>query len=77
MKSIIYSVVAIFTLVCFALAQQAPDSAAYDSSPWSLHLRAQMNGPLTPIPGRQGTFAAASSSRASDLSLIIVPGVGL
>ena|SRR6516162_3439359 len=28
------------------------------------------------IARRQGTFAAASSSRASDLSLIIVPGVG-
>ena len=41
MKSIIYSVVAIFTLVCFALAQQAPDSVAYDSNPSSLHLRAQ------------------------------------
>jgi hypothetical protein len=43
MKSIIYSVVAIFTLVRFALAQQAPDSVAvaYDSNPSSLHLRAQ------------------------------------
>ena len=41
MKSIIYSVVAIFTLVCFALAQQAPDSVAYDSNPSSLQLRAQ------------------------------------
>ena len=29
------------------------------------------------VAKRQGTFAAASSSRASDLSLIIVPGVGL
>jgi hypothetical protein len=29
------------------------------------------------VAERQGTFAAASSSRASDLSLIIVPGVGL
>jgi hypothetical protein len=42
MKSIIYSVVAIFTLVCFALAQQAPDSVAYDSNPSSLQLRAQI-----------------------------------
>ena len=43
MKSIIYSVVAIFTLVCFAEAQQAPDSVsvAYDSNPSSLQLRAQ------------------------------------
>ena len=41
MKSIIYSVVAIFTLLCFALAQQAPDSVAYDSNPSSLQLRAQ------------------------------------
>ena len=41
MKSIIYSVVAIFTLVYFALAQQAPDSVAYDSNPSSLQLRAQ------------------------------------
>jgi hypothetical protein len=29
------------------------------------------------VAKRQGTFAVASSSRASDLSLIIVPGVGL
>ena len=41
MKSIICSVVAIFTLVCFALAQQASDSVAYDSNPSSLQLRAQ------------------------------------
>ena len=41
MKSIIYSVVATFTLVCFALAQQAPDSVAYGSNPSSLQLRAQ------------------------------------
>jgi len=43
MKSIIYSVVAIFTLVCFAQAQQTPDSVsvAYDSNPSSLQLRAQ------------------------------------
>jgi hypothetical protein len=41
MKSIIYSVIAIFTLVCFALAQQAPDSVVYDSNPSSLQLRAQ------------------------------------
>ena len=43
MKSIIYSVVAIFTLVWFALAQQAPDSVsvAYDSNPLSFQLRAQ------------------------------------
>ena len=43
MKGIIYSVVAIFTLVCFAQAQQAPDSVsvAYDSNPSSLQLRAQ------------------------------------
>jgi hypothetical protein len=43
MKSIIYLVVAIFTLVCFAQAQQAPDSVsvAYDSNPSSLQLRAQ------------------------------------
>ena len=44
MKSIIYSVVAIFTLVCFALAQQAPDSVAYDSNPSLLYLRAQRMG---------------------------------
>jgi hypothetical protein len=41
MKSITYSAVAIFTLVCFALAQQAPNSVAYDSNPSSLQLRAQ------------------------------------
>jgi hypothetical protein len=41
MKSIIYSVVAIFTLVCSAMAQQAADSVAYDSNPSSLQLRAQ------------------------------------
>jgi hypothetical protein len=41
MKSIIYSVVVIFTLVCFALAQQAPDSVTSDSNPLSLQLRAQ------------------------------------
>jgi hypothetical protein len=41
MKSIIYSVVAIFTLICFAPAQQARDSVAYDSNPSSLQLRAQ------------------------------------
>jgi hypothetical protein len=41
MKSIVYSIVAIFTFVCFALAQQAPDSVAYDSNPSSLQLRAQ------------------------------------
>ena len=41
MKSMIYSVVAIFTLVCFVLAEQAPDSVAYDSNPSSLQLRAQ------------------------------------
>jgi hypothetical protein len=41
MKSIIYSVVVIFTLVCITLAQQAPDSVAYDSNPSSLQLRAQ------------------------------------
>jgi hypothetical protein len=39
MKSIICSVVAIFTLVRFALAQQTPDSV--DSNPASLQLRAQ------------------------------------
>jgi hypothetical protein len=42
MKSMIYSVVAIFTLVCLAVAQQAPDSVAYDSNPSSLQLRAQI-----------------------------------
>ena len=41
MKSIIYSVVAIFTLVCSTMAQQAPDSVAYESNPSSLQLRAQ------------------------------------
>jgi hypothetical protein len=41
MKSVTYSVVAIFTFVCFALAQQAPDSVGYDSNPSSLQLRAQ------------------------------------
>jgi hypothetical protein len=49
MKSIIYSVVAIFTLVCFALAQQAPDSVAYDSNPSSLQLRAQTGSNNTVI----------------------------
>ena len=41
MKSIIYSIVAIFALVCFAQAQQAPDSVPYDSTASSLQLRAQ------------------------------------
>ena len=41
MKSITYSVVAIFTLLSFALAQQAPDSVTYDSNSSSLQLRAQ------------------------------------
>src|SRR2546421_6303587 len=50
MKSIIYSVVAIFTLVYFAQAQQAPDSVAYNSNPSSLQLRAQTgpNNSVTP-----------------------------
>jgi hypothetical protein len=42
MKTIIYSVLAISTLVCFALAQQAPDSVAYDSNPSPPQLRAQI-----------------------------------
>ena len=41
MKSIIYSVVAIFTLICSTMAQQAPDSVPQDSNPSSLQLRAQ------------------------------------
>ena len=41
MKSMMYSVVAIFTFVCFAWAQQAPDSVAYDTNPSSFQLRAQ------------------------------------
>src|SRR5215472_6471784 len=41
MKSIIYSVVVIFTFLCFASAQQAPDSVGYNSNPSSLQLRAQ------------------------------------
>ena len=41
MKSITYPVVTIFTLACFALAQQAPDSVAYNSNPSSLQLRAR------------------------------------
>ena len=41
MKSSIYSAIAMFTLVWFALAQQAPESVAYDSNPSSLQLRAQ------------------------------------
>ena len=41
MKSIIYSVAAMFMVVCFALAQQAPDSVANDSNPSSFQLRAQ------------------------------------
>jgi hypothetical protein len=48
MKSVTYSVVAIFTFVCFALAQQAPDSVAYDSNPSSLQLRAQ-KGPSNTV----------------------------
>ena len=42
MKSMVYSVVAIFTLVGFALAQQAADPVEYDSNPSSLQLRAQV-----------------------------------
>ena len=49
MKSIIYSVVAIFTLVCFALAQQTPESVAYDSNPSSLQLRARLGPDNTVI----------------------------
>ena len=41
MKSLIYSVVATFTFVCFAWAQQPPDSVGYDTNPASLQLRAQ------------------------------------
>jgi hypothetical protein len=41
MKSMIYSVVAIFTLLCSTMAQQAPDSVPQDSNPLSLQLRAQ------------------------------------
>jgi hypothetical protein len=41
MKRIIYSVVAIFTLICSTMAQQAPDSVPQDSNPLSLQLRAQ------------------------------------
>lgn len=42
MKSMTYPVVTIFTLACFALAQQAPDSVAYNSNPSSLQLRARL-----------------------------------
>lgn len=41
LKRIIYPVVAIFTLACSALPQQAPESIAYDYNPSSLQLRAQ------------------------------------
>ena len=54
MKSITYSVVAIFTLVCFALAQQAPDSVAYDSNPSSLQLRARTGPDNTVILSWRG-----------------------
>lgn len=49
MKRIIYSIVAIFTLVCFAPAEQAPDSVAYDSNPSSLQLRARLGPDNTVI----------------------------
>jgi hypothetical protein len=49
MKSIICSVVIIFTLVSFALAQEAPEPVAYDSNPSSLHLRAQTGANNTVI----------------------------
>jgi hypothetical protein len=49
MKRIIYSVVATFTLVCFALAQQAPDSIANDSNASSFQLRAQVGPNNTAI----------------------------
>ena len=54
MKSRTYSVVAIFTLVCFALAQQAPDSVAYDSNPSSLQLRARTGPDNTVILSWRG-----------------------
>jgi hypothetical protein len=41
MKSMVYSVVAIFTMVCSTMAQRAPDSVPQDSNPLSLQLRAQ------------------------------------
>ena len=41
MKSMVYSVVAIFTLACSTMAQRAPDPVEYDPNPSSLQLRAQ------------------------------------
>ena len=41
MKSMVYSVAAIFALICSTMAQQAPDSGPQDSNPLSLQLRAQ------------------------------------
>ena len=42
MKSMVYSVVAIFTFVCSTMAQQAPDSVPQDSNPLSFQLMAQL-----------------------------------
>ena len=41
MKSMIYLIVAMFTLICCAWAQEAPDAVEYDFDPLSLQLRAQ------------------------------------
>jgi len=58
MKSMVYSVVAIFTLVCFTLAQQAPDSVASDSNPSSLQLRARTGPDNTVILSWRGDPAS-------------------
>jgi hypothetical protein len=50
----IYSVVAIFTLVCSTMAQQAPDSVPQDSNPLSLQLRAQTEPDTTVLLSWRG-----------------------
>jgi hypothetical protein len=80
MKSMIYSVVAIFTLVYFALAQQAPDSVAYNSNPSSLQLRAQ-TGPNNSVTltwrGGDATspgFTIYESIRPGHYSVLVTVG---
>ena len=70
MKSIIYSVVAIFTLVCFAAAQQAPDSVAYNSNPSSLQLRARLGPDNTVILNWRGD----PTSPGFNINLSVGPG---
>jgi len=80
MKSLIYSVVAILTLVCFALAQQTPDSVGYDSNPSSLQLRAQVGTNNTVILTWRGdpnsTGFTLQQSIGDDRHFVMIAVVG-